>query len=178
MMPAPARSCGIFIPCRGRVNSVTKPGQGDSAKNRSGVNNWGFSLTVDAERGIVYTVFGGPNTNFWGGDRKGNDLFANSRRRHRCRNRKNEVVFPGGASRPVGFRSARAAHVDGCNGEREEDSHSGADREDRLPVHSGSRDGQAGIRHRREAGARKQSAGRAEFADAARAGEAAAACRA
>ncbi len=50
----------------------------DSAKNRSGVNNWGFSLTVDAERGIVYTVFGGPNTNFWGGDRKGDDLFANS----------------------------------------------------------------------------------------------------
>ncbi len=66
-------------------HSVPRPGefghetwQGDSAKNRSGVNNWGFSLTVDAERGIVYTVFGGPNTNFWGGDRKGNDLFANS----------------------------------------------------------------------------------------------------
>lgn len=52
--------------------------EGESAKNRSGVNNWGFSLTVDAERGIVYTVFGGPNTNFWGGDRKGSDLFANS----------------------------------------------------------------------------------------------------
>jgi glucose dehydrogenase len=66
-------------------HSVPRPGEfghetweGDSAKNRSGVNNWGFSLTVDAERGIVYTVFGGPNTNFWGGDRKGNDLFANS----------------------------------------------------------------------------------------------------
>jgi quinoprotein glucose dehydrogenase len=52
--------------------------EGYSAKNRSGVNNWGFSLTLDAERGILYTVFGGPNTNFWGGDRKGNDLFANS----------------------------------------------------------------------------------------------------
>jgi glucose dehydrogenase len=52
--------------------------EGESAKNRSGVNNWGFSLTLDAERGILYTVFGGPNTNFWGGDRKGNDLFANS----------------------------------------------------------------------------------------------------
>src|SRR3984957_12938797 len=66
-------------------HSVRRPGepgyetwQPDSAKNRSGVNNWGFSLTVDQERGIVYTVFGGPNTNFWGGDRKGNDLYANS----------------------------------------------------------------------------------------------------
>ncbi len=65
-------------------HSAPRPGElgsgtweGDSAKSRSGVNNWGFSLTVDAERGIVYTVFGGPNTNFWGGDRKGNDLFAN-----------------------------------------------------------------------------------------------------
>jgi len=51
---------------------------GDGWKNRSGVNNWGFSLTVDAERGIVYTTFGGPNTNFWGGDRKGDDLYSDS----------------------------------------------------------------------------------------------------
>jgi quinoprotein glucose dehydrogenase len=66
-------------------HSVPQPGEpghesweGDSWKDRSGVNNWGFSLTVDAARGILYTVFGGPNTNYWGGDRKGNNLFANS----------------------------------------------------------------------------------------------------
>lgn len=66
-------------------HSVPRPGEtghdtweGESWKDRSGVNNWGFSLTVDAARGILYTVFGGPNTNYWGGDRKGNDLFANS----------------------------------------------------------------------------------------------------
>jgi len=66
-------------------HSVPQPGEagnetweGDSWKGRSGVNNWGFSLTVDAQRGILYTVFGGPNTNYWGGDRKGNNLFANS----------------------------------------------------------------------------------------------------
>lgn len=54
-------------------HSVPQPGEtghdpweGNSWKNRSGVNNWGFSLTVDAERGILYTVFGGPNTNYWG----------------------------------------------------------------------------------------------------------------
>jgi quinoprotein glucose dehydrogenase len=66
-------------------HSVPEPGEpghesweGDGWKGRSGVNNWGFSLTVDTERGIVYTVFGGPNTNYWGGDRHGNDLFGNS----------------------------------------------------------------------------------------------------
>ena len=50
-------------------HSVPRPGEpghetweGDSWKDRSGVNNWGFSLTVDNERGIVYTTFGRPNT--------------------------------------------------------------------------------------------------------------------
>jgi quinoprotein glucose dehydrogenase len=66
-------------------HSVPQPGEtghetweGDSWNDRSGVNDWGFSMAVDTERGMVYTVFGGPNTNYWGGDRKGDDLFGNS----------------------------------------------------------------------------------------------------
>ena len=66
-------------------HSVPQPGEpghetweGDSWKDRSGVNNWGFSMTVDTQRGLVYTVFGGPNTNYWGGDRHGNNLYGNS----------------------------------------------------------------------------------------------------
>lgn len=66
-------------------HSVPQPGepghetwQDDGWKGRSGVNNWGFSMTVDTSRGLVYTVFGGPNTNYWGGDRHGNNLFGNS----------------------------------------------------------------------------------------------------
>src|SRR5260370_915959 len=35
-------------------------------------------MAVDAQRGTLYTVFGGPNTNYWGGDRHGNDLYGNS----------------------------------------------------------------------------------------------------
>ena len=35
-------------------------------------------MTVDTQRGILYTVFGGPASDFYGGDRKGNDLFGNS----------------------------------------------------------------------------------------------------
>jgi glucose dehydrogenase len=52
--------------------------EGDSWKGRSGVNTWGFSMTVDEARGIVYFPLGGPAANYWGGDRKGNNLYANS----------------------------------------------------------------------------------------------------
>ena len=50
---------------------------GDSWKNRSGVNVWGF-LTVDEERGIVYMPFGAPSVDQYGGDRAGDDLFSTS----------------------------------------------------------------------------------------------------
>jgi quinoprotein glucose dehydrogenase len=50
---------------------------GDSWKNRTGVNVWGF-LTVDAQRGIVYMPFGAPSVDQFGGDRAGDNLFGNS----------------------------------------------------------------------------------------------------
>ena len=50
---------------------------GDSWKNRSGVNVWGF-LTVDAVRGIVYMPFGAPSVDQYGGDRAGDNLFGTS----------------------------------------------------------------------------------------------------
>jgi quinoprotein glucose dehydrogenase len=66
-------------------HSVPRPGEvghetwaGDSWKERTGVNNWGFYMTVDAARGILYTVFGSPASDFFGADRKGNNLFGNS----------------------------------------------------------------------------------------------------
>jgi quinoprotein glucose dehydrogenase len=65
--------------------SVPQPGEvgnetwkGDSWKDRTGVNNWGFYMTLDAERGILYTVFGSPASDYYGGDREGNNLFGNS----------------------------------------------------------------------------------------------------
>jgi len=50
---------------------------GESWKNRSGVNVWGF-LTVDQKRGIVYMPFGAPSVDQYGGDRAGDNLFGNS----------------------------------------------------------------------------------------------------
>jgi glucose dehydrogenase len=43
----------------------------DGWKGRSGVNVWGWYMTVDEQRGIVYMTFGGPAANYWGGDRPG-----------------------------------------------------------------------------------------------------------
>ncbi|MDX2249879.1 MAG: PQQ-binding-like beta-propeller repeat protein [Bacteroidia bacterium] len=41
-----------------------------------GANNWS-GLTLDEERGIVYIPTGSAASDFWGGDRKGENLFAN-----------------------------------------------------------------------------------------------------
>jgi quinoprotein glucose dehydrogenase len=50
---------------------------GDSWKNRSGVNVWGL-MTVDAQRGIVYMPFGAPASDRFGADRPGDNLFSSS----------------------------------------------------------------------------------------------------
>jgi len=48
-----------------------------SAKNRSGVNVWGY-MSVDADRGILYMPLGAPNNDRVGVDRPGNNLFSSS----------------------------------------------------------------------------------------------------
>jgi len=63
------------IPAAGEKYSETWAGE--SSKNRSGVNVWGF-LSVDAERGIVYMPFGAPSVDQYGGDREGDNLFGTS----------------------------------------------------------------------------------------------------
>ena len=66
-------------------HTVPQPGEtghetweGDSWKDRSGTNVWGFYLTVDEERGIAYMPVASPAANYYGGDRKGANLFGNS----------------------------------------------------------------------------------------------------
>jgi quinoprotein glucose dehydrogenase len=65
-------------------HSVPRPGEtghetwsGDSWKQRSGVNVWGY-MTVDRDRGIVYMPFGAPNFDRVGTDRPGDNLFGSS----------------------------------------------------------------------------------------------------
>jgi quinoprotein glucose dehydrogenase len=47
-------------------------------KDRSGTNIWGWYMTADEERGIVYMTFGAPAANYYGGDRPGANLYGNS----------------------------------------------------------------------------------------------------
>jgi quinoprotein glucose dehydrogenase len=67
-----------------RFNTVPRPGEvgndtweGDSWKNRGGVNTWSM-MSVDRERGMVFAPIAQPATGFYGGDRKGANLFGSS----------------------------------------------------------------------------------------------------
>jgi glucose dehydrogenase len=50
---------------------------GESWKNRSGTNVWSY-MTVDVERGLVFAPTGSPTSDFYGADRKGQNLYGNS----------------------------------------------------------------------------------------------------
>lgn len=65
--------------------NVALPGQpghdswlNDGWKNRPGTNVWGFQMTVDEQRGILYIPVDGPASNYYGGDRPGANLYGNS----------------------------------------------------------------------------------------------------
>jgi quinoprotein glucose dehydrogenase len=67
-----------------RFHTVPRPGEfghdtweGESWKDRGGVNAWSI-LSVDEERGIVYLPLTSPSTDYYGGDRKGQNLFGDS----------------------------------------------------------------------------------------------------
>jgi membrane-bound PQQ-dependent dehydrogenase (glucose/quinate/shikimate family) len=66
-----------------QFHTIPQPGEpghqtweGDSWKDRTGVNVWSI-MTVDAERGIVFLPIGSPAYDFYGGDRKGQNLYGN-----------------------------------------------------------------------------------------------------
>ena len=63
-------------------HTVPKPGEfghdtwgGDSWKLAGGTNNWG-GMSVDVKRGIVFVSTGSPSFDYYGGNRKGANLFG------------------------------------------------------------------------------------------------------
>ncbi|AMY11910.1 Quinate/shikimate dehydrogenase (quinone) [Luteitalea pratensis] len=67
-----------------RFHTVPRPGEyghetwpRDGWQRRTGANVWS-SMTVDHERGLVFLPIGSASYDFYGGDRKGRNLFANS----------------------------------------------------------------------------------------------------
>ena len=66
-----------------RFHTVPQPGEPndgawgpDGWKNRAGPSLWGL-INVDTQRGLVSLATGNPADSFFGGDRKGTDLYAN-----------------------------------------------------------------------------------------------------
>ena len=64
------------VPLPGEFGNETW--QNGSWKDRTGTNIWSFTLTLDEKTGIVYLPIGGANYNYYGGDRPGDNLFANT----------------------------------------------------------------------------------------------------
>jgi len=67
-----------------RFHAVPRPGEPgnetwgpDGWKDRAGPSSWG-AMTIDTERGMVFIPMGNPADSFYGGDRKGTNLYANS----------------------------------------------------------------------------------------------------
>jgi quinoprotein glucose dehydrogenase len=67
-----------------RFYTVPRPGElgnetwkGDSWRDRGGANPWS-GVTVDVRRGIAFVALGSAAFDFYGGDRHGDNLFANS----------------------------------------------------------------------------------------------------
>lgn len=63
------------VPHKGEFGNQTW--EGDSWKGRGGINAWSL-LSVDEQRGIVFLPLTSPATDFYGGDRKGANLFGDS----------------------------------------------------------------------------------------------------
>lgn len=69
---------------RWRFHSIPRPGEfghntweGDGWKVSGAANNWG-GTTIDEKRGLVFIGTGSASPDFYGGARKGDNLFANS----------------------------------------------------------------------------------------------------
>jgi quinoprotein glucose dehydrogenase len=67
-----------------RFHTVPRPGEpgnetweGESWRGRTGANVWSI-ISVDSTRGMVFLPVGSPSYDFYGGDRKGQNLFGNS----------------------------------------------------------------------------------------------------
>jgi len=67
-----------------QFHAVPRPGEPgndtwgpDGWRDRSGPSQWG-GITVDVTRGLVFVPFGNPGDSFYGADRPGSNLYANS----------------------------------------------------------------------------------------------------
>ena len=73
----PENSSGHSTPFRAPVKPTTMPGGKISGKTDPCANAWGL-MTVDTERGMLFLPLGTPTPDFYGGSRKGSNLYGSS----------------------------------------------------------------------------------------------------
>ena len=56
----------------------SRPGKTAAGKDQAGAISWAFSMTIDPQRNTLYAIFDSPTPDYYGGDRHGDNLFANS----------------------------------------------------------------------------------------------------
>ncbi len=94
------------------VPRATEDGNGtweqDSWRGRTGANVWSM-IAVDDARGLVFLPIGSASYDFYGGDRKGRNLFANCVVALDAASGRLRLALPDRPSRPLGLRPPRAA---------------------------------------------------------------------
>ena len=172
---------------RWRFHTVPRPGEpghdtwsADAWQRRTGVNVW-TSMSVDESRGLVFLPLGSASYDFYGGDRPGANLYANSLvaldaatgvRRWHQQLVHHDIWDYDLPAQPILVDVDASGPDDSCRRATHED---GA----RLRLRPGHR--RAGVRPRGAGGAPKRRPGRKDLADAAVSRQAAAAvadCRA
>ena len=96
-----------------RFNTIPYPGEfgNDTWENGSwewtGNNGVWTQITVDPEAGLVYLPVETPTIDEYGGNRPGNNLFAESARRGRPEDRRAQVALPARAPSDSGTTTTR-----------------------------------------------------------------------
>ena len=134
--------------------SVPRPGEfgsetweNDSWAYTGNTNVWSL-MSVDEELGYVYLPFGTPTNDYYGGHRRGNNLFAESLVCLDAANREARVAFPGRASRAVGLRLSGRAGAGRHHRRRPEDRGGGAGQQAGIRLRLRSKDRRAGLADR------------------------------
>ena len=97
--PSPANRCGPSTPSRSRASpNFGTSWVGDSWKGFSGINVWGWYMTVDEAARHSLHAAGSPAGNYYGGDRPGANLYGNSLVAVDANTGKYHVAFPNRSS--------------------------------------------------------------------------------
>ena len=111
-------------------------------ENYGGANAWG-GVTIDEQRGWVFAATGSATDDFYGGFRKGRNLFANSVLALDATTGAAAMALPDGASRHLGLRQSSRAHPRDPQDRRHQQRCGRAAHEDGTDVRAGSRHGAA-----------------------------------